>query len=143
MVETTNVTQKSTKLYVDQRQKEFNFDEGQLVWLYNLKSRRGVPHRLDANKWSGPWVVAKKISPCVYLILGRPGDRAGRVVDVERLQPYVPRPDRLIPTEPNNDNLNDQLVDEHESNSDSEQYSDTSVLLLVNPMAMENADDEL
>ena len=87
--------------------------------------------------------MAKKISPCVYLILGRPGDRAGRVVDVDRLQPYVPRSDRLIPTEPNNGNLNDQLVDEHKSNFDSKQYSDKSVLLLVNPMAMENADDEL
>ena len=77
------------------------------------RPRRGVPHKLDANNWFGPWVVAKKISPCVCLILRRPGDKAGRVVNVDRLQPYVPRPDRLIPSEPNNDDLIDQFVNEH------------------------------
>ena len=118
VVETTKAAQRSTKLYADQRQKGFNFDEGQLVWLYDPKPRRGVPHKLDVNKWSGHWDVAKKISPCVYLILRRPGDRAGRVVNVDGLQPFVPRPDRLIPSESNNDNLIDQLVDGHESNSD-------------------------
>ena len=65
------------------------------------------------------------------------------MINFNRLQLYVPRPDRLIPTEPNNDNLYDQLVDERESNSDTEQYGDESVLFLANPMAMENADDEL
>ena len=142
VVETTKAAQRSTKLYADQRQKGFNFDEGQLVWLYDLKPRRGVLHKLDANKWSGPWVVAKKISLCVYLILRRPDDKASRVVNIDRLQPYVPRPVRLILSELNNDNLIDQLVDEHESNSNTEQIGDKSVLL-ANPMAMENADNEL
>ena len=86
--------------------------------------------------------MAKKISPCIYLILRIPGYWAGRVVNVERLQPCVPRPDRLILSEPNNNNLIDQLVNEHESNSDTEQNDDESVLLAY-PMAMENADDEL
>ena len=144
MVETTKAAQRSTKLYADQRQKGFNFDEGQLIWLYDPKSRREVPHKLDANKWSGPWVVAEKISPCpyVYLILRRPGDRTDRVVNVDRLQPYVSRPDRLIPSEPNNDNLIDQLVCEHESNFDIEQNGDEMVFL-ANPLAMKNAKDEL
>ena len=142
VVETTKAAQRSTKVYTDQRQKGLNFDEGQLVWLYDPKPRRGVPHKLDANKLSGPWVVAKKISPCVYLILRRPGDRTGRLVNVDRLQPYMPRLDRLIPSEPNNDNLIDQLVGEQESKSDTEQNGDESVLL-ANPIAMENADDEL
>ena len=60
---------------------------------------------------------------------------ASRVVNVDRLQPYVPHPYRLTPFESNNDNLIDQLVDEHESNSDTEQNGDESVLL-ANPMAM-------
>ena len=65
------------------------------------------------------------------------------MVNVDRLQPYVPRPDHLIPPETNNNNPSDQLADELENNSNTEQYGDESVLLLVNQMAMENAEDEL
>ena len=140
VVETTRAAQRSTKMYADRRQRGFNFDEGQLVWLYDPKPRRGVPHKLDANKWSGPWIVAKKISPCVYLILRRPGDRAGRVVNVDRLQPYVPRPGHLIPPEFNNDGLS---IHENENNSEPEQYNNETVLLPAIQVSMRDIEDEL
>ena len=50
LVETTKAAQRSTKLYADQGQREFNFNKGPLVWLYDPKPRRGTPPKLDANK---------------------------------------------------------------------------------------------
>ena len=44
VVETTTAAQISMKLYADQHLRGFNFDEGQLVWLYDPKPRRGLPH---------------------------------------------------------------------------------------------------
>ena len=76
-----------------------------------------------------------------YLILRRLGDKAGPVVNFDRLQPYMPCPYRLISTGPNNDNLNYQLVDERENNIDTEQYVDESILL-ANQLILENAEDE-
>ena len=77
-----------------------------------------------------------------YLILRRLSDKAGPVVNFDRLQPYMPCPYCLISTGPNNDNLNYQLVDERENNIDTEQYVDESILL-ANQLILENAEDEL
>ena len=84
--------------------------------------------------------MAKKISPCVYLILRRPGDRAGRVVNVDRLQSYVPRPGHLIPPEFNNDGLS---IHENENNSEPEQYNNETVLLPAIQVSMRDIEDEL
>jgi hypothetical protein len=97
VIETTKTAQRATKTYADRRQKGIEFDEGQLVWLYDPKPHRGQPHKLDANKWSGPWTVAKKLSFCVYLILRNPTDKTGRIVNVDRLKPFIPRPEALLP----------------------------------------------
>ena len=134
VVETTKAAQRSTKLYADQRQKGFTFNEGQLVWLYDPKPRRGVPYKLDANKWSGPWIVAKKISSCVYFILRRLGDRAGRVVNVDRLQAYVPQPDYLISV-PDDNVLNGHFDNEVDHDPVQRQYAAESVPFLAAQMA--------
>jgi transposase InsO family protein len=70
------------------RQKGYAFKTGDKVWLYNPKSRRGVTPKLDANRWSGPWVVTRCISAVVYA-LKKAGTNKTTVVNVDRMSPWI------------------------------------------------------
>jgi hypothetical protein len=96
VTETTKAVHRTAKVYFDRKQKGYLFDEGQLVWVYDPKPKKNQSHKLDANKWSGPWVVTKRISACVYLVVRHVNDRKGRVLNVDRLLPFVPRKPSLV-----------------------------------------------
>ena len=80
--------QRLQKLGHDRLQKGYAFEEGQSVWLLDNRPQKGVPHKLNAYRWKGPYVVKKRISAVVYLIVM--GSRI-QVVNVDRLKPCIQR----------------------------------------------------
>ena len=43
------------------------FSEGDAVWLYNPKRRKGVSPKLTCD-WEGPYVVLKRINELLYRV---------------------------------------------------------------------------
>ena len=107
---TTKNQLRTAKAYHDRRQKGINFEAGASVWLYDPKVKRGVSPKLDARRWSGPWIIVRKIYVCVYVIR-RAGTGATKVVNVDRLLPHVTRP---IDNSVVNSLPDDNAVDESE-----------------------------
>ena len=107
---TTKNQLRTAKAYHDRRQKGLNFEAGASVWLYDPKVKKGVSPKLDARRWSGPWIIVRKISVCVYVIR-KAGTGATKVVNVDRLLPYVTR---SIDNSVVNSLQDDNAVDESE-----------------------------
>jgi hypothetical protein len=80
---------RTAKAIFDRRQRGFSFEADDLVWLYEPKVQKVISHKLDAHRWTGPWIVTKKISDCVYLISCQ--GKKSRIVNVDRLRPYLAR----------------------------------------------------
>ena len=110
VLEATRQAHRGQKAVYDKRAKVFSFTEGDTVWLYDPKPKRGISPKLDANRWSGPYLVAKKISSAVYLVK-REGAQKGRVVNVDRLAPYVRRDGDRFPVAPAEDDQTVHLTD--------------------------------
>lgn len=96
VVEVTKASHRAEAPRADRRQKGFTFEVGNFVWLYEPKPQRKYPHKLEPNRWSGPWEVTRRISSCVYAIK-KVGTATARVVNVDRLAPYVRRDDERFP----------------------------------------------
>ena len=96
VVEVTKASHRVEAPRADRRQKGFTFEVGNFVWLYEPKPQRKYPHKLEPNRWSGPWEVTRRISSCVYAIK-KVGTATARVVNVDRLAPYVRRDDERFP----------------------------------------------
>jgi hypothetical protein len=117
VVTTTKAAQRTGKACVDRRQKGYRFNEGDQVWLYNPKPKKGITPKLDAHRWIGPYTVVRCISYCVYCIK-RAGERNGHVVNADRLAPYVQRDTRrFVETNERSDSeeRDDDTQDERES----------------------------
>jgi transposase InsO family protein len=99
VVEATKANQRAVKSYADRRQRDLYFEPGEQVWLYDPKPRRGQPHKIDAHKWDGPYVVEKRISAAVYVVR-RHNLQHTRVINVDRLMPYVQRNGDRFPLVP-------------------------------------------
>ena len=91
--------QRLQKQNFDCRQKGLEFKEKDLVWFLEPRPRKGIPYKLNANRWSGPYAVKKRLSPAVYVI-DFPGTRRNRVISTARLRPYVERRNDLQPITP-------------------------------------------
>ena len=116
VVEATQASQRVTQRYANRRQKNMAFKKGDLVWLYEPKPRKGRSPKLNAEKWTGPWTIEKVISACVYLIKWQNTQKT-RIVNVDRLVPYVTRDNNRFPPE-NADDVNRQSDDEIDSDRD-------------------------
>ena len=81
---------RTQKAVYDRKAKLYNFNEGDKMWLYDPKCRRGCTPKLDAKWWIGSFTVQRKLSGAAYLIK-REGAAKGRIVNVDRLFPYVIR----------------------------------------------------
>jgi hypothetical protein len=79
----------------DRYQKGYTFEEGQRVWLLDARAPRGVPYKLNPWRWKGPYEIRKRISAAVYVV-GLPGSRLTRVVNVDRLKQCVDRRNLVI-----------------------------------------------
>ncbi|GBO38033.1 hypothetical protein AVEN_224847-1, partial [Araneus ventricosus] len=60
--------------------------EGDLVWMYNPKRRRGLSPKLQQN-WEGPYTIVKKLNDVVYRVQRSPNAKP-KVIHINRLAPY-------------------------------------------------------
>ncbi|GBN44533.1 hypothetical protein AVEN_273602-1 [Araneus ventricosus] len=62
-----------------------HFKEGNLVWMYNPKRRRGLSPKLQQN-WEGPYTVDKKLNDVVYRVQRSPNANQ-KIIHINRLAP--------------------------------------------------------
>ncbi|GBO40956.1 hypothetical protein AVEN_271603-1 [Araneus ventricosus] len=74
------------KTRYDSRATDHHFKEGDLVWMYNPKRRRGPSPKLQQN-WEGPYTVVKKLNDVVYKVQRSPNAKT-KVIHINRLAPY-------------------------------------------------------
>ncbi|GBL92230.1 Transposon Ty3-I Gag-Pol polyprotein [Araneus ventricosus] len=74
------------KTRYDSRATDHHFKEGDLVWMYNPKRRRGLSPKLQQN-WEGPYTVVKKLNDVVYRVQ-RSANTKPKVIHINRLAPY-------------------------------------------------------
>ncbi|GBL80218.1 hypothetical protein AVEN_29190-1 [Araneus ventricosus] len=74
------------KTRYDTRATNHHFEEGNLVWMYNLKRQRGPSPKLQQN-WEGPYTVVKKLNDVVYRAQRSPNTKQ-KVIYINRLAPY-------------------------------------------------------
>ncbi|GBN23169.1 hypothetical protein AVEN_217546-1 [Araneus ventricosus] len=70
------------------RATDHHFEEGDLVWMYNPKQRRGLSPKLQQN-WERPYTVVKKLNDVVYRVQRSPNAKP-KVIHINRLAPYRP-----------------------------------------------------
>ena len=75
------------KRYYDSRADQGGYNEGDLVWLYNPRRKRGFCPKLQKN-WEGPYVIKKRINDEIYRIFKSPKGKP-IVVHYNRLAPYA------------------------------------------------------
>ncbi|GBO14788.1 hypothetical protein AVEN_205531-1 [Araneus ventricosus] len=63
-----------------------HFKEGDQVWMYNPKRRRGLSPKLQQN-WEGPYTIVKKLNDVIYRIQRSPNAKP-KVIHINRLTPY-------------------------------------------------------
>ncbi|GBO03424.1 hypothetical protein AVEN_54291-1 [Araneus ventricosus] len=62
------------KTRYDSRATDHHFKEGDLVWMYNPKRRRGLSPKFQQN-WKGPYTVVKKLNDVVYRLQRSPNTK--------------------------------------------------------------------
>ncbi len=92
----TRRAHRTQKRGFDRRQKGYFFEPEDQVWLYEPRPVPGRPRKLDASRWGGPYVVCERLSNATYKIR-RPNSSSTRVVNVDRLTPYVCRDTQRLP----------------------------------------------
>ncbi|GBM16748.1 hypothetical protein AVEN_9347-1 [Araneus ventricosus] len=69
--EQVELSRERMKTCYDSRATDYHFKEGDLVWMYNPKRRRGPSPKLQQN-WEGPYTVVKKLNNVVYRVQRSP-----------------------------------------------------------------------
>ncbi|KAF8793549.1 Retrovirus-related Pol polyprotein like [Argiope bruennichi] len=75
------------KTRYDARATGHNFHEGDQVWLWNPKRRKGLSPKLQTN-WEGPYTVPKRLNDVVVRIQKSPHSKP-KVIHCNRLAPYL------------------------------------------------------
>ena len=96
VTETTKQKHRAEAPRQDRRCKNLVFKEGDLVWVYDPKQRRGKTPKLDPNRWSGPWKVTRKVSKCTYCVKHQVTKR-DTLINVDRMWPYSERDGERFP----------------------------------------------
>ncbi|GBM09108.1 hypothetical protein AVEN_5290-1 [Araneus ventricosus] len=84
--EQVELSRERMKIRYDSRATDHHFKEGDLVWMYNPKRRRGLSPKLQQN-WEGPYTVVKKLNDVVYRVQRSPNAKP-KVIHINRLAPY-------------------------------------------------------
>ncbi|GBN69862.1 hypothetical protein AVEN_94003-1 [Araneus ventricosus] len=74
------------KTRYDSRATDHHIKEGDIVWMYNPKRRRGLSPKLQQN-WKGPYTVLKKLNDVVCRVQRSPNAKP-KVIHINRLAPY-------------------------------------------------------
>ncbi|GBM07029.1 hypothetical protein AVEN_72693-1 [Araneus ventricosus] len=56
-----------------------HFKEGDQVWMYNPKRRRGLCPKLQQN-WEGPYTIVKKLNDVIYRVQRSPNAKPKQIV---------------------------------------------------------------
>ncbi|GFW25223.1 retrovirus-related Pol polyprotein from transposon 412 [Trichonephila clavipes] len=75
------------KTRYDARATGHDFHEGDKVWLWNPKRRKGLSPKLQTN-WEGPYTVLKRLNDVVVRIQKSPHSKP-KVIHYNRLAPYL------------------------------------------------------
>ena len=75
------------KKYYDQRAQGGRFIRGGLVWLHQVRLKKGACPKLQ-NPWCGPWMVMDKLSDVTYRIQQGPSGKP-KVVHFDRLKDFL------------------------------------------------------
>ncbi|GBN09456.1 hypothetical protein AVEN_116683-1 [Araneus ventricosus] len=84
--EQDKLSRERMKTRYNSRVTDHHFKEGDLVWMYNPKRRRGLSPKLQQN-WEGQYTVVKKLSDVVYRVQRSPIAKP-KVIHINRLLPY-------------------------------------------------------
>ncbi|GBM50478.1 hypothetical protein AVEN_203068-1 [Araneus ventricosus] len=84
--EQVELSRERMKIRYDSRATDHHFKEGDLVWMYNPKRRRGLSPKLQQN-WEGPYTIVKKLNDVVYRVQRSPNAKP-KVIHINRLAPY-------------------------------------------------------
>ncbi|GBN51714.1 hypothetical protein AVEN_152018-1 [Araneus ventricosus] len=84
--EQVELSRERMKIRYDSSATDHHFTEGDLVWMYNPKQRRGLSPKLQQN-WEGPYTVVKKLNDVVYRVHRSPNAKP-KVIHINRLAPY-------------------------------------------------------
>ncbi|GBM29861.1 hypothetical protein AVEN_110370-1 [Araneus ventricosus] len=82
--ERIKLTSERMKTRYDSRATDHYFKEGDLVWKYNPKRRRGLSPKLP---YQGPYTVVKKLNDVVYRVQRSPNAKP-KVIHINWLAPY-------------------------------------------------------
>ncbi|GBN54251.1 hypothetical protein AVEN_128757-1 [Araneus ventricosus] len=63
-----------------------HFKEGDQVWMYNPKRRRGLSPKFQQN-WEGPYTIVMKLNDVIYRVQRSPNAKP-KVIHINRLTPY-------------------------------------------------------
>ncbi|GBN32420.1 hypothetical protein AVEN_169514-1 [Araneus ventricosus] len=65
---------------------DHHFKEGDQVWMYNPKRRRGLSTKLQQN-WEAPYTVVKKLNDIVFGVQRSPNAKP-KAIHINWLAPY-------------------------------------------------------
>ncbi|GFT62322.1 retrovirus-related Pol polyprotein from transposon 412 [Trichonephila clavipes] len=85
--ERISMTSEKMKTRYDARATGHDFHEGDKVWLWNPKRRKGLSPKLQAN-WKGPYAVLKRLNDVVVWIRKSPHSNP-KVIHYNRLAAYL------------------------------------------------------
>jgi transposase InsO family protein/predicted aspartyl protease len=117
VAEATRQAHRAEAPWRDRRQAGYLFEPGAKVWLYGPKIHPGRSSKLEANHWTGPWIIEKRVSDHVYKIKR---DVTTQIVNVDRLRPYVDLDPARFPSEERADSSDSESTDSESSEADDE-----------------------
>ncbi|GFV98174.1 retrovirus-related Pol polyprotein from transposon 412 [Trichonephila clavipes] len=85
--ERTGMASEKMKTRYDARATGHDFREGDKVWLWNPKRRKGLSPKLQTN-WEGPYTVLKRLNDVVVRMQKSPHSKP-KVIHYNRLAPYL------------------------------------------------------
>ncbi|GBN04648.1 hypothetical protein AVEN_131429-1 [Araneus ventricosus] len=74
------------KPHYDSRATNHHFKEGDIVWMYNPKRRRGLSRKLQQN-WEGTYTIVKKFNNVLYRVQ-RSRNAKPEITHINQLAPY-------------------------------------------------------
>ena len=114
----------------DRRCKNLTFNEGDLVWVYDPKQRRGKTPKLDPNRWSGPWKITRKVSKCTYCVKHQITKR-DTLINVDRMWPYNERDGDRFPVGQNQDTDERSEVSNEDQNANEDDRAERESEVIV------------